>query len=163
MRLHTDVLTGITLYSAMVGVGDDVYLGFTRHGSRKRDHAFEVSLTGHGKRHTRTKNTGTRGAIMGDGYAERAATWSDWGRFLAALYELDPDMDATYYTSSGDFDAKTHCLFAPGASVTPATLAAEVRHELATIDYATKTGTVARVAERHGLSPYIVAAAIFGE
>lgn len=158
MRLHT-CLSRADVFACQTT--PDVYLDAMEYGSRSHNHAFEVSLTGYGARHTRAKNTGTRGA--GDDY-ERAATWSDWGRFLAGVFERDPSAKcADAYANSGDFDAKTHCLFAPGAAVTPAGLARQVRHELATVDYATKAGTIERVARGHGLPEYVVRSAIFGE
>lgn len=80
MRLHTDTLTSKDLWAALLpGMGFDSDL--FQYGSRSRDHAFEVRLTGSGYR----VNTGTHGAgyIMG-------ATWDEWGAFMAALYVKDP-------------------------------------------------------------------------
>lgn len=53
----------------------------------------------------RPRNGGTHGA---SGESLRmAATWHEWGYFLAALFHDDPAMTAAYYTSIGDFEAKT--------------------------------------------------------
>lgn len=157
MRLHTS-LTETELYCAMIDVGTDVYLDYTRHGSRSHERAFEVSLTGFGARHTRAKNTGTVGAF---GYGERAATWSDWGRFIAGVFERDPSAKCAYYADAADYHAKTHGLFAPGAVVTPRTLAAEVRD--VRTDGHTPTEAIERVARRHGLHLHVAKSAIFGE
>lgn len=95
MRIHSDIIIGHEFYdSALIIPGGDVAAEYTRHGSRSRDHAFEVSLTGHGERHTRTK-AGNEG---------KAATWDDWGFFIAALFEIDPNAfwgSASYQTYEG--------------------------------------------------------------
>lgn len=89
MRIHTNTLTLNDLRDAVAAIpGGSVSLEWTRHDSRTMDHAFEVSLSGFGERHTRSKNTGRYGANDLD----RAATWDDWGFFFAFLYEIDADM-----------------------------------------------------------------------
>lgn len=120
MRLHT-CLSRADVFACQTT--PDVYLDAMEYGSRSHAHAFEVSLTGYGARHTRAKNTGTRGA--GDD-AERAATWSDWGRFLAGVFERDPSAKCAYYANAEDYHAKTRGLFVHGALVAPDTLADEV-------------------------------------
>ncbi len=156
MRLHT-CLTELELH---IGLPRDVSLEHTRHGSRKAPHAFEVSLIGYGARHTRRRNSGNYGADDGG----HAATWSDWGRWLASLYERDPSMVCPYYADAADFHAKTYWLFADDADdagLSPRTLADEVRHELTT--GANKTQAVDAVATVHRLPFYVVRSAIFGE
>ena len=99
MRLHSDIITRTDIFAALPR---DVGAEVMEHGSRKRARAFEVSLSGLGARHTRKKNSGQYGA----GY-DYAATWDDWGLWLAALYEIDPDMHATYYKNRDDFYEQT--------------------------------------------------------
>lgn len=101
MRIHSDILTSLDISAAeraagMTGVDATV----TAHGSRKRDHAFNVLLTGTS---SRRPNNGRYGA---DSNAF-AATWDEWGMFLAALYAVDPNMDATYYADAADFHRQT--------------------------------------------------------
>ena len=158
MRIHTN-LTELELYCALDGAGD-IGLDCMRHGSRKRPHAFEVTLTGCGARHTRRKNHGAHGA--GD---EFAATWSDWGRWLASLYERDPALVCPHYTDAEDFHSKTFYLFNTMGmdDNEPARLANTVRELVATTDYLTRTGAIDIVARRRGLPQYIVKRAIFGE
>lgn len=79
MRVHTSA-TRSALYDAAQRAG--VVVLASRHGSRTHAHAYEVALEGSGAR----RNTGTRGASD-----EYGATWDEWGIFLAALYEVDPD------------------------------------------------------------------------
>ena len=102
MRIHTDTLTSTDIYAATRAAGmTGVSATFTSHGSRKRDHAFNVNLTGTS---SRPLNTGKYGA---DQSGDTAATWDEWGMFLAALYAVDPDMDATYYADAADFHRQT--------------------------------------------------------
>jgi hypothetical protein len=99
MRLHSDIITARDIHAATPA---DVAADVSQHGSRSRARAFEVSLEGLGGRHTRKKNSGNRGA----GY-EYAASWDDWGVWLARLFEIDPNMTATYYKDRADFYAQT--------------------------------------------------------
>lgn len=80
MRLHTDTVTATDVHRATLTL-PGVFAEVTTHGSRIRDHALEVKLTGNGRR----ANSGAYGA----GY-ENGATWDEWGAVMAALYELDP-------------------------------------------------------------------------
>jgi hypothetical protein len=80
MRLHTDTLTEQDIHFACCSAGVTAEV-FTRHGSRSRDHAFEVILSG----------SNTRNA---NGHSFKAATWDEWGVFFAALFERDPQMFA---------------------------------------------------------------------
>ena len=102
MKLHTDKLTSADIYKAtydLPGVSVDV----TPKGSRSKDHAFDVRLTGTSPRRP---NSGRSGA--GDEYA---ATWDEWGIFFARLYEIDPEMTNWAYDNSDDFHWKTAARF----------------------------------------------------
>jgi hypothetical protein len=159
MRLHTDLLTASDLYRALPSC---VELDEIQRGSRSRDHAFEVALIGRGTRHTRRRNTGQRGA---DGYSY-AATWSDWGRWLAALFTIDPHAIAGHYNGAADFHAKTYWLFADdadAAGLSPRTLADEVRELQRRAPNCGVRQPIGAVARRHSLPEYIVTSAIFGE
>jgi len=80
MRLHTDLITELDIHAATGGL-PNVYADVFSHGSRSRERAFEVRLTGNGYR----VNSGNRGAGF-----ENGATWDEWGVFLARLFEVDP-------------------------------------------------------------------------
>lgn len=71
-----------------------------------RARGWEVLIGRQGSR--RRFNTGTHGAGC-----EGAATHDEWGEFLAALYEKDPDMRAGHYRSKGDFHATTGNRYVP--------------------------------------------------
>lgn len=65
-------------------------------GSRKRDHAFDVILSGSGAHRSQ--------------YREQdypAATWDEWGIFLAWIFRRDESADATYYKGADDFHWQT--------------------------------------------------------
>jgi hypothetical protein len=100
MRIHSDSLTHDDIHKAAriarVSYGGG---GFTKHGSRKRKHAFNVLLTGESRRRP---NGGSRGA--GDDYA---ATWDQWGVFLAVLFDADPNMVTPHYADAAEFHQRT--------------------------------------------------------
>lgn len=102
MRIHTDTLTVTDIYAAAAhaGGGDyrtsPVYVDVMEHGSRKRARAFNVSLTGTS---TRRPNSGNRGADGADVYA---ATWDEWGMFLAELFRRDPNATIPGVYESGE-------------------------------------------------------------
>ena len=107
MRIHSDILTRQDIYTAVDNL-PGVYVDVTEHGSRTHAAAYEVSLEGNGY----AKNTGKYGA--GD---EIAATWDEWGVFLARLFDKDPDARcgaAKYpaYRNGYDFHAQTNDRFA---------------------------------------------------
>lgn len=108
MRIHTsDAITAQILYAATSAAGmTGVDVDASRHGSRTHAQAWEVSLTGTS---SRRPNPGTGGNYPSDLHA---ATWDEWGMFLAALYAVDPQMRAggakhPTYTSAEDFHAVT--------------------------------------------------------
>lgn len=66
----------------ITGVGINT---LTEHGSRTHAHAFELQLSGDS---TRGPNSGAYGMNTWD---DKAATWDQWGLFLSALFDADPD------------------------------------------------------------------------
>jgi hypothetical protein len=85
MRIHTDKITTIDVYRAVIGM-HGVSVDVTEHGSHSRARSFDVSLTGTSGRRT---NTGRYGAPVDDDTF--AATWDEWGIFLAYLFSVDPN------------------------------------------------------------------------
>lgn len=105
MRIHTDTLTYDDVLQAAYNT-QGVYLSdLAEHGSRSRHHAFNVKLGGNSGRWV---NSGQYG--RGD---HKAATWDQWGIFLAALYDKDPNMLAGgMYTSRDNFHERTERKYA---------------------------------------------------
>jgi hypothetical protein len=89
MRIHTDTLhePQISMAATLAGVE---FTRLHRHGSRSRDHAFDVILSGNSPRR---QNFGT----------DHAATWDQWGHFLGSLFDLDPLMVCWAYRDADDF------------------------------------------------------------
>lgn len=108
MRIHSDTLTTSDLYE---NLPDGCYLEVTTHGSRKRDHAFNVTMgampgkDAHGIKRAYARNTGQFGGEQ-DAYT-RAATYIEWGDWMVALLKIDPDAIIGYYEGSDDFVRQT--------------------------------------------------------
>lgn len=109
MRLHTDTLNDFDFYLA-ARVARVEFSKFSRHGSRSRDHAFDVTLTGESRRRPNA-GIGSGDHIGTDDYA---ATWDQWGVFLSVLFDLDPSMTSRYYTDREHFHDRTADRFNPG-------------------------------------------------
>ena len=105
MRIHSDILTEQDIFKATQATGmENVNGDVSTHGSRSRARALNVLLTGNS---TSRPNSGKHGA-QNDDYA---ATWDEWGIFLNALYEIDPNLVTPYYADAYDFHRKTNDRF----------------------------------------------------
>lgn len=98
MRIHTSATEADVRAAAMVARATIARL--SQHGSRSREHAFEVILGGES---SRARNGGRYGAETGG----KAATWDQWGVFLAALYRTDPQLICWAYSSAHEFHVRT--------------------------------------------------------
>jgi hypothetical protein len=132
MRLHTDKLTYSDVIRAVVLSYEDNPNGggyfadaVVEHGSRVRDHAFEIALEGLGSRHTRARAWGQGSYGKGSQeHAPRAATYDDWGYFIAQVFLKDPDAVFGPYKGRDDFDEKTRFKFAIEDERSPFTIVA---------------------------------------
>lgn len=97
MRIHTDVIDALALLAAARIAG--VNLDYTTHGSRKRDHAFGVTLTGSSHHRSQADRD------------NHAATWDEWGMFLGYLFRVDPNMTCWAYQDRNDFRFQTDWRF----------------------------------------------------
>lgn len=102
MRIHTDTLEAHQIYRAANDM-PDVYVDITRRGSRKRNHAFELSISAEPRKGRRPRNSGNRGS---DGY-DAAATWDEWGVIFARLFDIDPDMTCYAYDGADHYHWST--------------------------------------------------------
>lgn len=100
MRIHSDHITTGDIYTAARFARVDV-VDLAEHGSRKRDHAFNVKLEGESRRRP---NGGASGRDYASGYA---ATWDQWGVFLAILFDIDPGMWTPYDDGRDAFRRRT--------------------------------------------------------
>lgn len=135
MRLHTN-LTYAQVYGALSKAQNDGhvtrdvrFIGFASHKSRTHPRAFEVQLgtedkyslpagyvdqNGYHLKSRRWKNSGSRGAQTewATGCDEWAATWHEWGWFMAEIFAADPDarfgsVKGWHYAGAADFNTKT--------------------------------------------------------
>jgi hypothetical protein len=102
MRIHTDKLTSTDLQQVLTETDVSLYV-LGESGSRSHRRAFDIALRGSGKRHTKRPNTGVFGANSN----EYAATYDDWGHFLAGLFTLDASAKAGPYKGVEDFHSTT--------------------------------------------------------
>ena len=105
MRIHSDTLTFADLHDAAT-IARVQFDRWDYKGSRSRDHAFDVTLTGESNRRP---NNGTSHQTKGS--EDFAATWDQWGVFLGVLFDRDPDMLTPYYADRADFQFKTNARF----------------------------------------------------
>jgi hypothetical protein len=89
MRIHGNDITDATLAHAAASHGmTSVTVLFEPHGSRSRARAYEVQLRGTSPRRP---NSGGYGPLDTDS-GLHAATWDEWGMFLAAVFAADPSV-----------------------------------------------------------------------
>jgi len=114
MKIHTSGKIDMTvLYAVLAQTTDGVrFERCDKAGSRSHRHGFEVTLSSDGTPdrdgtpRNRPVNAGTSRYL--DRFTlPKAASYADWGRFLAALFEIDPDAKCPYYAGREDFHAKT--------------------------------------------------------
>jgi hypothetical protein len=114
MRLHTNTITSRDLYAAAAAAG--VRFGrLEEHGSRSRARAWDFTLTGSSPYRP---NPGGRWARDDYDPGAHAATWDEWGIFLAHLFDVDPDAHAT-----GNYQSREHFRWCTGGrfdTLTPA-------------------------------------------
>jgi hypothetical protein len=122
MKLHTK-LTANEVYAAMDrahdrGVSLNVGVTLNYRGSRSHDHAFDLALASnvnddlpegykdqHGKVMHKRKRRNNSGSEFFDRYA---ATWFEYGYFMAEIFRADPDAVFTgAYNGAADFHRKT--------------------------------------------------------
>ena len=85
MRIHTNDLTHNDLLTAALHAGVILHR-CTEHRSQSRARAFDFYLEGSGITGGQWGNTGTHGAAP-----IKAATWDEYGIFIARLYTKDPE------------------------------------------------------------------------
>ncbi len=156
MKIHTDYLAPYDLRECL-GDMTDVYVYATPKGSRSRRLGYDAKLAGFGARHTRNRN-GDDPRIP---WNVKAATFSDWGRWLAALFARDPYAVCGPYKGLLDFHEKTFGLYSTGVPGNPHALALAVRTRVGLGD--TKTAALRYVAAAWKLPEHFVKSAIFGE
>jgi len=100
MFIHSDILTEQDIRDAvpstcyLAGHYDQrdgvTWASIHVANSRSRAKRFSVRLSGSNKRTTRN-------------LPDKAATWDEWGIFIAAVFKLDPDAKVGWYKTREDF------------------------------------------------------------
>jgi hypothetical protein len=119
MRLHSNTLTVRDIETALQQCKHDGTVdGFVQfetfdvRKSQSRNSGFEIQLGWYGTKQPgdgrRWKNTGNRGANSeGNAYGVYAATYDEWGYFIAELFRLDSDLTFGHYKSLEVFNSMT--------------------------------------------------------
>lgn len=118
MRLHSNEHSWDSIHRALAtqkGLGNvahSVYIDKCEpHGSRSHDKAFEVHLACDEKVKGDKRfwtNSGNRGANSeANGTGTYAATYDEWGYFIAQLFDVDPQMKFGTYTDHDQFHRVT--------------------------------------------------------
>lgn len=81
------------------------------YGSRTSDRAFDVILTGES---SRLPNGGRDGTYRYGADNDHAATWDQWGVFLAGIFTVDIWASCPAYSDFGDFSWQTDGRFNQG-------------------------------------------------
>jgi hypothetical protein len=109
VRIYTSQLTRQDLFDALP---KGVYIDWSVHGSRKRARCFNVALsTDHNHRRPNPGHGFARELI-----GNYAATWDEWGLFLAVLFAKDPEAIAGVIASADDFAWKTGGHYGDGSA-----------------------------------------------
>jgi len=98
MKIWSDTLNQSDLAKAARLANVDIISDispFNVHKARKRAYRFEIVLSGDSP----FRN--------GHDSSYPAATWDQWGIFLNALFEIDPDISTQYYANREAFNAIT--------------------------------------------------------
>ena len=97
MRIHADRLTRLDFRDAAQTAGVTIEK-LSEHGSRSRTRAFDVTLSGDSKRRPNRDHASD----------EFAATWDQWGTFLAYLFYEDGSVTIpSAYKSEAEFHTAT--------------------------------------------------------
>lgn len=100
MRIHTNHPTPDSLFTGARQAASARHEKYSKHGSRTHATAREVLLEGES---SYTLNTGRYGA----GGRVQAATWDQWGIYLAFLFAADPTIKTSHYKNATHFHAVT--------------------------------------------------------
>jgi len=88
MKIHSDTLTDQDILNA--APRSTHFVEFEEAGSRSRKRAWNVRLSGSSK-------------YSMQGVEGKAATWDEWGIFIAALFKFDPEAKIGWYKSYDHF------------------------------------------------------------
>ena len=112
MKLHSRTLTYADLHTALKAA-PGVHLDRAEpRGSRSHGKGWDIALESDGtpdvggKPRRFARNVGKAGRFPGE-HPGFAASYDDWGRYLAVLFDLDPDLHAGPYKGRDHFHEVT--------------------------------------------------------
>lgn len=97
MKIHTDTLSVADFNNAARETGT-ILANIESAGSRSRRSAFNIYLSGS---HSNVSRHTVNGEYI------KAATYDEWGHFLAYIYDRDHNAICGVYKDKGDFHHKT--------------------------------------------------------
>lgn len=100
MRIYSKVLSPADIYGELrlaIETNDVVIESYREFTPRAGGRGYEVYLEGLGARHKRARN----------GRGGKAASWDDYGLWMARLFKLDPAAKISHYNGVGEFIAFT--------------------------------------------------------
>lgn len=110
MRIHSDTLTAEDISEATHARGmRGVFPEIAVKGSQKRTRRFDVRLTGSGQLPISIVTAGPSGAFIT--HNAKVATWDEWGMYIDALYQIDPEAIIGPYKGREDFRTSTYKRF----------------------------------------------------
>lgn len=134
MRIHSDIITRTHVFESAQNAHVRAF-SVTEHGSRKRDHAVVVYLSGSSPYRSQTDRE------------EYAATWDEWGIFIRTLFQIDPSAIIGDYPDLETFQRFTGERF---DTLTPATQHRRHKWEYDGVGHSCTCGAVARYSELRG-------------
>jgi hypothetical protein len=120
---------------------DIVFDVFGTLRSRYWPRAFEIHLATARKDTRADSVTRKTSSLAGGGGLRYAATYDEWGSFLAEFFEADPQAKAGPYKGGIDFHIKTEYAYALGMDEMPADTAQEIDHHGRVAEYASTEPT----------------------
>lgn len=154
MKIYSSILTPALVYAALRESNEEndvIVESFREFSPRKGGRGFELYLEGLGARHKRARN----------GRGGKAATWDDYGLWMARLFKIDPAAKIAHYDGLNEF-IKFTTQYIPRGQSAPwlkdnelVRLAACTRLEELRIEIQAERISYGEIAELQGLAEYI--------
>lgn len=122
MKIRSDIITMADVRQAFAaaraGHGADIWIDESRTFKPRRYH-YGVEVWAESMNGKRATGHHAIGSVSGGEaqYLPRAASWTDYGYVIAALYNLDPDAQIGSYDSEADFVASVRRYVPRGESL----------------------------------------------
>lgn len=116
MRIYTNIANRNVLYVLARDLG--IYVDIKAEtNSRKRAKCYNVLLSSDAGTGRRRANSGRYGGATKGATGDYAATWDEWGTFLARIFDLDPTAICGQYDGADDFAWQTGDSYGDGTDI----------------------------------------------